>query len=355
MDHAGRRARLAGGFGAAGIDALYVSRLANVRYLSGFSGSNAHLLVTAADGCLLTDGRYTTQAEREAPDLRRVIYASDLPGALAGAARAIGAARFGFETDALSFQAHADLAAAGVELVGTRGLVEALRAFKDAEEIASIGSAQAATDAAFAMVVPTLAEGVTERGVALALEVAMRGAGADGLAFDTIVGFGPGAAEPHHRPEGRTLARGDLVKMDFGAVVAGYHSDMTRTVAFGEPSARAREVYEVVRGAQDAGVRAVRAGATGGEVDDAARSIIAQAGLGEWFPHGLGHGVGLEIHELPALRPANDRPLGVGQVVTVEPGVYLPGAFGVRIEDMVEVSPAGPVVMAATPKDLLVL
>jgi Xaa-Pro aminopeptidase len=130
---------------------------------------------------------------------------------------------------------------------------------------------------------------------------------------------------------------------------------MTRTVAFGEPSARAREVYEVVRGAQDAGVRAVRAGATGGEVDDAARSIIAQAGLGEWFPHGLGHGVGLEIHELPALRPANDRPLGVGQVVTVEPGVYLPGAFGVRIEDMVEVSPAGPVVMAATPKDLLVL
>ena len=355
MGHGARRSRLTASFGAAGIDALYVSRLANVRYLSGFSGSNAHLLVTSADGCLLTDGRYTTQAEREAPDLRLVTYASDLPGVLAAAARSIGAERVGFEAAARTVRGHADLSAAGMDLVPTRGLVEALRAFKDAGEIASIRTAQAATDAAFADVVPTLAAGMTEQEVAFALEVAMRRSGADGLAFDTIVGFGPGAAEPHHRPERRALARGDLVKMDFGAVIDGYHSDMTRTVAFGAPPARARDVYEVVRLAQEAGVRAVRAGVTGGAVDEAARSIIREAGLADAFTHGLGHGVGLEIHELPALRPADDGVLGVGQVVTVEPGVYLAGAFGVRIEDMVEVTQDGPRVMATTPKELLVL
>ena len=356
MDHGGRRARLAERFAGLGIDALYVSRLPNVRYLSGFSGSNGHLLVTSAGGgALLTDGRYTSQAEREVEDLERITYRSNLPAALAQALHGLGARTVGFEAEDLTFHSHASLAAAGVALVPTRRLVGSLRAAKDAQELALIQAAQDATDRAYELVTAKLAEGMTEQEVAFELEAAMRQAGAEGLAFDTIVGFGPGAAEPHHRPTRRPLARGDVVKMDFGALVDGYHADMTRTVAFGEPPARLREIYEIVRRAQQAGVDAVRPGASSVEVDAAARSIVADAGFGAEFPHGLGHGVGLEIHEAPSLRFDGEDVLASGQVVTVEPGIYLPGAFGVRIEDMVEVTAGGPRVMAAAPKDLVVL
>jgi Xaa-Pro aminopeptidase len=175
------------------------------------------------------------------------------------------------------------------------------------------------------------------------------------VAFDTILAFGENSAEPHHRPVERALSHGDLVKVDFGCVVSGYHSDMTRTVAFGEPSARLREVYEVVRRAQQAGVEAVRAGVACAEVDRATREPIHAAGYGEEYRHSVGHGVGLEIHEQPWLRQGNDEPLPEGAVVTVEPGVYLEGEGGVRIEDMVEVTADGGVVLPRTPKELMVL
>jgi Xaa-Pro aminopeptidase len=183
----------------------------------------------------------------------------------------------------------------------------------------------------------------------------MRQLGAERIAFDSIVAFGEQAAEPHHRPADRPLRRGDVVKLDFGALVDGYHSDMTRTVAFGEPDHRIREVHEVVLRAHLAGIEAVRAGATGGQADRAARGVVQEAGFGDRFGHGLGHGVGLEIHEGPSLRREGEDVLPAGAVVTVEPGVYLPGVGGVRIEDMVVVEPDGCRPLPEAPKELAVL
>jgi Xaa-Pro aminopeptidase len=196
---------------------------------------------------------------------------------------------------------------------------------------------------------------VTERQAGFELDLAMRELGAEQIGFDTIVAFGESAAEPHHRPSDRELRRGDVVKMDFGCVIEGYHSDMTRTVAFGEPDARLREVYEVVLRAQLTGIEAVRAGVTGADADEAARTVIRDAGHGERFGHSLGHGVGLEIHEGPSLRSGSEDVLPRGAVVTVEPGAYIPGLGGVRIEDMVVVEDGGCRPLPRTPKDLLVL
>jgi Xaa-Pro aminopeptidase len=358
MDHESRRGAAARAFDQAGIDVLVVSQLPNVRYLSGFSGSNGILVVSERGAVLITDGRYTLQAARECPGVEVTVtsgsQASPAPF-VAEAARDLGGGRLGFEADVVTYQGHADLAAQGVDLVPTRGVVERIRWVKDPEEIAAIQAAQDVTDAAFDAIVGAFVEGKTERAVAFDLEAAMRKAGADALAFDPIVAFGPNAAEPHHRPTDRELARGNLVKMDFGALVGGYHSDMTRTVAFGEPDGRAREVYQAVWEAQRAGVDALVSGATGGQVDAVARDAVADAGFGDAFTHGLGHGVGLEIHEGPSLRKDGADVVPVDSVVTVEPGVYLAGELGVRIEDMVHVTPAGPRVMAASPKDLLVL
>jgi Xaa-Pro aminopeptidase len=355
MDPAARRARLSEDLRQAGIDALYVTSMPNVRYLSGFSGSHGHLLVGWEGATLLTDGRYVAQAEREAPGVERVGYRTDPSGAIAGAARRLGASAIGFEADVLTFGAHAALVEEGLEMVPTRGLVESLREIKDVREIDSIQAAQDAADHAFGVVVTKLTEGMTERDVAFELEAAMRQAGSHGPAFDTIVAFGPSSAEPHHAPTDRPLGRGDVVKCDFGSTVGGYRSDMTRTVVFGKPSARAREVYEVVLRAQLAGVEAVRAGARAADIDAAARSVVADAGFRDAFSHPLGHGVGLEIHEAPWLRAGDGETLPVAAVITVEPGIYLDGEFGVRIEDMVEVTADGPRVMASSPKELIVL
>jgi Xaa-Pro aminopeptidase len=250
---------------------------------------------------------------------------------------------------------HGELLAEGVDLVALGSPVEPLRAVKDAEELALIRTAQELTDGAFETVTRKLAEGMTEREVAFELEAAMRQGGADGVAFDTIVAFGPNGAEPHHRPGGRALSRGDLVTMDFGALVDGYHSDMTRTVAFGEPTPWACEVYELVRRAQQVGVDAVRPGVTGGAVDRAVRSVIEADGLADAFVHGLGHGVGLQIHELPWLRRDGADVLETDAVVTVEPGIYLEAELGVRIEDMVHVTAGGAAVLATSPKELITL
>jgi Xaa-Pro aminopeptidase len=357
MDHAGRRDKLTAKLPDLGADALLVTRLPNVRYLTGFTGSNAQLLVTGSEAILFTDPRYEEQAGHQVPDVRRHIYRwMEFPGVLVQLSQELGAERMAFESTDVTYQMYQQLQeSGGLELVPVRDVVEGLRRTKDAEEIELIGQAQEATDEAFDRVLSKLVEGVTERQVAFELEQAMRLAGAEKTAFDTIVAFGENAAEPHHGPTDRALSPGDVVKLDFGCVVDGYNSDMTRTVAFGEPDPQLREIHDVVLRAQQAGVAAVRAGIRGGDADEAARSVIREAGHADQFGHSLGHGVGLEVHEAPGLRANSDEEVPEGAVVTVEPGVYVPGLGGVRIEDMVVVTADGSRPMPRSPRELVVL
>jgi Xaa-Pro dipeptidase len=344
VDHRLRRDRLAERVAELDLDALYVTRLPNVRYLTGFTGSNAQALVSAPESVFFTDGRYDEQSRHEVADLDRRIYLGGSPP-VAEAVSRLGIRRLGFESAAVTYRQWERLRETleGVELVPVDGSVEALRRRKDTVEIASIGAAQRCADVAFDEVIVGggLREGITERELALELELAMRGAGADDMAFGTIAAFGDNAAEPHHHPTDRPLRTGEMVKVDFGALAAGYHSDMTRTVAFGDPDPRLCEIRDVVAAAQTAGIAAVRPGVGVAEVDGAARSVIEDAGYGASFAHGLGHGVGLEIHEAPFLGKDLEGVLEPGMVVTIEPGVYIPGLGGVRIEDMVEVTADG--------------
>lgn len=357
MDHALRRNRLASRLPDLGAEALLVTRLPNVRYLTGFTGSNAQVLLTAdGGGSFFTDPRYEEQSSHEVLDLPRVVYRPDFLAVFADACREAGAARVGFESNGVTYRFHERLAGTeGVELIPLLDEVERQRWVKDPEEIGLIERAQELTDEGFERITAKLTEGMTERESALELEEAMRRAGAERIAFDTIVAFGESAAEPHHHPTDRPLRRGDVVKLDFGCVAGGYNSDMTRTVAFGEPSQELREVYEVVRRAQEAGTAAVRPGVQGGEPDAAARKVIEDAGFGERFGHSLGHGVGLEVHEGPSLRKEGTDELPAGAVVTVEPGVYLPGVGGVRIEDMVVVTEDGARPLPRTTRELLII
>ena len=341
------------------LDALLVTDLLNVRYLTGFTGSNAALLVHAegdAASLFCTDGRYRTQAGGEVPDLATVIdRASSL--ALAAAAAALDVHELGFESDHVTVDTHTTLVdrAAPVALRRAPGLVQRLRAVKDATEIAALRAACAAADAAFADLVAAggVAPGRTEAAIAADLEGRMRAHGADGPSFATIVATGPHSAVPHHHPTDAALRRGDLVKLDFGALVEGYHSDMTRTVVLGSAADWQRETYALVASAQAAGRAALRPGAEVVAVDAAARSVIAAAGRGDAFVHGLGHGVGLQIHEAPLIGPTATGALAAGMAVTVEPGVYLEGRGGVRIEDILVVGEGESELLTCTTRELL--
>jgi Xaa-Pro aminopeptidase len=355
VDHAARRHRLASRLDDLQVRALLITRLPNVRYLTGFTGSNGQLILTSTDGIFLTDGRYAEQARHEVPELTRRAYSGEFATPFASACGDLGADRVAFESSGVSYKLYTTLAQTGVALVPTTDEVERLRRVKDPEELGAVEAAQAVTDDAFGAILGRFSEGVTEREIALELDTTMRRLGADGLAFETIVAFGEGAAEPHHTPSGRVLAPGDVVKMDFGCVIDGYHSDMTRTVSFGNPPADLREVYEIVREAQRIGVEAVRPGIAAGELDAVVRDFITEAGYGDRFGHGLGHGVGLEIHEAPWLRSGGKDVLDEGTVVTVEPGIYLNGVGGVRIEDMVAVTADGARVLPRAGKELMVL
>lgn len=342
---------------------MLVTDLINVRYLSAFTGSAGALLVYADDRppVLATDGRYRTQAARQAPDLQVAIERTGGRYLVAQAAAA-GARRVGFEAhvvtvdgfDALSGVLDPGRGAGGAELVRASGTVEALREAKDAGEVALLRLACEAADAALNDLVQRggLRAGRTEREVGRELETLMLDHGADAASFETIVAAGPNSAIPHHRPTDAVLATGDFVKIDFGALVAGYHSDMTRTFVLGPAADWQREIYEVVAAAQRAGCHALQPGAGLREVDAAARAVIADAGYAETFGHGLGHGVGLRIHEAPGINAAADGTLLAGAVVTVEPGVYLADRGGVRIEDTLVVG-GGPSAPPGTFPDLL--
>jgi Xaa-Pro aminopeptidase len=356
VDHSLRRERLLPELPELQVDAMLITHLPNVRYLTGFTGSSGQLLITSEDAVFLTDSRYEEQARREVPDVRKETYYPDFVARVGEICLELGAPRVGFEAAAVTYKTYQKVAEAGaVELVPMGEVIERLRWVKDAEELSLIEQAQELTDHAYDVATTKLLEGMTEKEMALELEQAMRQAGADGMAFDSIVAFGENAAEPHHRPGRRVLSAGDIIKFDFGCVVEGYHSDMTRTVAFGEPPRELVEAHELVLRAHKTGVEALRPGVTAGMADKAARDVIREAGYGDRFGHSLGHGVGLEIHEGPGLRRDSTDVIPEGAVVTVEPGVYLPGVGGVRIEDMVVVEADGARPLPRSPHELVVL
>ena len=351
--HEARRTALRSALGEA--DAALVTRLVNVRYLTGFTGSNGALLVTRDAAVLATDGRYITQSERQAPDVERVIVGAPAT-ALAERAAKDGAGSLGFESHDVTVDLWEALGAAGPPLAKLGRAVETLRAVKDDDEIALLREACAVADRAFARLLPSLRPGRTEKDVARELEALMLEEGGDGPSFESIVASGPNSAVPHHRPTERVLEAGEFVKLDFGSLYRGYHSDMTRTVVLGTAADWQREVYALVSDAQRAGREALAVGAVCGEVDKAARDVIEAAGHGEAYTHSLGHGVGLEIHEAPTLRAGATDTLADRTPVTVEPGVYLAGRGGVRIEDTLVVRADGdPELLTTTTKELLEL
>jgi Xaa-Pro aminopeptidase len=340
---------------------MVISDLVNVRYLSGFTGSNAALLVRTDDETpvLATDGRYRTQAAQQAPDAELVIERACTPH-LVGRAATDGARRLGFESHVVTVDAFATLTkAAGerVELVRAAGVVEALREVKDAGEIALLRLACEAADAALHDLVERggLSPGRTEKEVGRELEALMLDHGADAVSFETIVAAGANSAIPHHRPTDAVLTAGDFVKIDFGALVCGYHSDMTRTFVLSPVAQWQQDIYALVAAAQRAGRDALSPGVSLKDVDAASRQVIADAGYADHFGHGLGHGVGLQIHEAPGINSAAAGTLLAGSAVTVEPGVYLPDRGGVRIEDTLVVEEATPDLLTRFPKELQIV
>ncbi|HZV75719.1 MAG TPA: Xaa-Pro peptidase family protein [Conexibacter sp.] len=340
------------------VDALLVTNLVNVRYLTGYTGSNGVALVGVRDlRCFVTDFRYVAQAEQQVHGFERRVGEQDLLDE-AVAALPSGDVRLGIEDQHMSvrmFDRLREALPSSVELVPAGGGVEQLRTVKDAAEVAAIRAAAELSDAALERTLEDGLAGRSERAVALALEQEMRRLGAERPSFDTIVAHGAHGALPHAVPRDREIEPGCLVTIDWGAQLDGYCSDCTRTFAVNEPGERARAVYELVQRAQQAGLDAVRPGVSGRDADAAARTVIDDGGHGDHFGHGLGHGVGLEIHEAPRLSKASDATLAAGHVVTVEPGVYLPGELGVRIEDLVVVTEHGHERLNGLPKDLTVV
>ena len=336
------------------VEGFLVSDIKNVRYLTGFTGSSGFVLVLSQGAYFVTDGRYDIQAREEVPqDLYEVVISNEglfktLKGLFKGK-------RLGFEPEAVTYSTYEALKEKlGVELVPLKGVVYSLRKRKAPEELELMKKAQEITDWLFSWVLENLEPGkVTERDLALEMEYQMRKRGADGPAFASIVASGPGSALPHYHPGEKIIDKGVLL-LDFGAQYRGYASDMTRTIYIGKPSKDFMEAYEAVLEAQERGIEAARVGALCKDVDAAAREALKRRGLEKFFVHGLGHGVGLDVHELPRVSYLSEDRLEGGEVITVEPGVYFEGRFGIRIEDMVFVDEE-PQVLTGSPKALISL
>lgn len=320
----------------------------NVQYLTGFESSNAAVLVDDERVRLFTDFRYAERARElegvEVEETKRYLY-SDLPGRLPS--------RVAFEADAVTYANYEFLRDGGVELVPRRGLVESLRALKEPAELDAIRQATEVTNRTYERLAEERFAGRTEKELVWVMHQLFHECGADDVAFEIDIAAGSTAASPHALPGDRVVEEGELVLVDAGAKLDGYCSDCTRTFAVGDVSSSLRDVYEVVLRAQQAGVEALAAGAAGRDIDAAARAVIAEAGYGENFGHGLGHGIGLLVHEAPVLRPESQDVLAARNVVTVEPGVYLSGVCGVRIEDLVEVTENGCEILTTFPKELV--
>lgn len=359
MNYETRQKRLRESLAEQGADSLYVTNLTNIRYLCGFTGSSGSLLVGQSGSWFLTDGRYRTQSADEIVGAEIEVYrfTTETAAAVRKAAKSLGTKRVGFEKD------HTTVASAetvnewfeGMEMVPTQGLVEKLRRVKDAEEIDAMRKAAELADEGIAYILGRIEPGLTEKQVALDLEFHMRSAGAEAVSFDLIVAAAERSALPHAHPTDRKVEKGRFLLFDIGCRYDGYCSDLTRTVVVGSADDRHREIYELVARAQAAGLAAVAPGKAGSEVDAAARSVIEAGGQGDAFGHGLGHGVGLEVHEGPGLRSISEDILEDGNVVTVEPGVYIPGWGGVRIEDLVLVTSSGSEVLSKAGNELILL
>jgi Xaa-Pro aminopeptidase len=362
MNFLPRQKKLREQLSSTGLDALLVSHLPNIRYLCGFTGSAGFLLVTESVGVFFTDVRYDTQARDEVKGAKVVIARK---GVLTALGEWIGAQRkqskgwtIGIDAEHMTVAERkrlADMLPSGLRLRNAPALVERARMVKDEAELALIRAAVRLGATLFDRALEVLRPGVKEAEVAAEMEYAARRAGAEEMSFPTIIASGARSALPHGRATGQTIAAGGFVVCDFGVILAGYCSDQTRTVWVGAPSKEAHDAYAAVREAQEASIAAARPGASVGEVDEAARKVLRKAGLGRYFTHSTGHGVGLEIHEAPRVAAGQKEVLQPGMVITIEPGVYFPGKWGVRIEDMVAVGEGGCEVLTPTGKEFLAI
>lgn len=338
------------------IDALLITGPANRAYLSGFTGSAGYLAVSRNSSFLVTDFRYAEQAQAQSPGIELVLLKKDFSSAIVSLVEREGWKNFGFEEEHLTCINYGKLSEnTGIPLVPVRGEVENLRSIKDGEELDKIRRSAAFLDGAFEEILAFICPGIREKDIALELEYIMRKKGADGPSFRYIVASGYRSAWPHGEASEKIIGEGELIVIDFGVFWQGYASDMTRTVATGPLNGKQREIYEVVLRARQAALEGLKAHLKGSEVDKIARDIIGDAGFSEYFGHGLGHGIGLAAHEAPTLSPAGENTLLPGMVVTVEPGVYIPGLGGVRIEDMALISEGGNELLTSAPRELIVL
>jgi len=324
-----------------GLDGILVCQPENRRYLSEFTGSSGWLLISAKQAVLATDFRYVEQAKAESPEFAVVQTKRELRDWFPGIVSDLGLCKMGFEADFVTFDSHEKLnkalttAQVNLELVPTTGLVEGLRAVKEPDELALINKAVELADAVFEQAQTIIRPGMTEKEAAWEIEKSFRQGGSEGVAFEIIVASGPNAALPHARPTEKKIGSGEPVVMDMGARIGGYCSDLTRTLFLGGASDAMQKIYDIVLKAQIAAIDGIGSGMDAAQADQLARSVIEQAGYGDNFGHGLGHGVGLAVHELPTVGPASAGTLSDGMVFTIEPGIYLPGEGGVRIEDIV--------------------
>jgi Xaa-Pro aminopeptidase len=340
-----------------GIDALVLLHPPNIRFLCGFTGSDGVLALTADRDCFLTDSRYATQARGQvvAEEIRQ--YQLKVDGVIDWL-REQGVRRIGFEAETITFSAARRFREKGEsdwEWIPVEKTLQALRATKDGEEIAALDEATRLNIEAFEEILPLVRPGTREREIALALEFALKRRGGEEKAFDFIVASGERGALPHGVASDREIRAGELVTIDFGTRINGYHSDETVTMAVGDVSPRLREIYELVLRAHDEAIEAVRPGVSLKEIDAVARDLISAGGYGDFFGHGLGHGVGLEVHEFPTVSPRSEDMAEEGMIFTVEPGIYLPDVGGVRIEDMVQVTADGCLKLTRIPKGFRIL
>ena len=338
-------------------EALLVTNLHNVRYLTGFTGTAGAALISADKAAFLTDFRYTEQAAEQVRGFDIVKHGADRNATIAELLKEWNAGKLLIEEQDVTYAAYLKMEAAfrPAELLQSEGLVEKLRMTKDEDELAVLQEAADLADRTFDHILAYLKPGATEVSIALEMEFFMRSQGATSSSFDTIVASGERSALPHGVASGKTIGAGESVTLDFGAYYKGYCSDITRTVVVGKASDKHKEIYAIVQEAQQYALDHLRPGMTGKEGDALTRDIIARYGYGENFGHGTGHGIGLEIHESPRLSPASDVVLTPGMVVTVEPGIYLPGFGGVRIEDDVVMTDRGIRVLTSSPKQLIEL
>ncbi|AFH61948.1 M24 family metallopeptidase [Paenibacillus caseinilyticus] len=340
-----------------GIPALFITNATNRTYMTGFTGSSGYVLITASRAVLLTDFRYMTQAPQQAAGYEVVEHAPKVAETVKDILAREGITRLGFEASDLSFSAYRSYAEglSPVELLPTEGLVETLRMVKDETELAVMQEAADLADRTFTHILDFLKPGVKELDIALEIEMFVRRNGAASTSFETIVASGERSALPHGKASEKLIGNNEFIKLDYGAYYKGYCSDITRTVVLGTPSDKHREIYGIVLEAQMAALEAIRPGMTGREADAVARDIITKYGYGDHFGHGLGHGLGMEVHESPRLSKLGDTVLKPGMTVTVEPGIYLPGFGGVRIEDDIVITDQGNRRLTHSGKDLIVL